>query len=210
VAEDVLHLDEDGWVRYVIPALQTEVRLRFTEIEGRLEVEEISIRGGGLTGEDLRALPLGSIRELANSPFWLNRVRSHTRQAAGEPVDLEGRAETADSSTGGLSVDEERVDAVVRPATVAIGIQIPQVHASTDRPRKPRMKFRIPEGRRKPDDFYRRVAEAYSWLRGYEQSRSPASDLAEINGVPVTTVHRWVKEARRRGLLGPGRPGRAG
>jgi hypothetical protein len=27
--------------------------------------------------------------------------------------------------------------------------------------------------------------------------------------VPVTTVHRWVKEARRRGLLGPGRRGGA-
>ena len=30
-------------------------------------------------------------------------------------------------------------------------------------------------------------------------------ELAEINGVPPTTVHRWIKEARRRGLLGPGR-----
>ncbi len=38
----------------------------------------------------------------------------------------------------------------------------------------------------------------------------PAVELAEVNGVPVTTAHRWVKEARRRGFLPPGRKGRRG
>jgi len=28
--------------------------------------------------------------------------------------------------------------------------------------------------------------------------------------VPVTTAHRWVKEARRRGFLPPGQKGRRG
>ena len=37
-----------------------------------------------------------------------------------------------------------------------------------------------------------------------------ASDLARTHGVPVTTAHRWVKEARRRGFLPPGSPGKAG
>jgi hypothetical protein len=36
------------------------------------------------------------------------------------------------------------------------------------------------------------------------------ADLARDNAVPVTTAQRWVKEARRRGMLGPGRPGKAG
>jgi hypothetical protein len=35
-------------------------------------------------------------------------------------------------------------------------------------------------------------------------------DLAEANGVPVSTTHRWIKEARHRGFLPPGRPGKAG
>lgn len=41
-------------------------------------------------------------------------------------------------------------------------------------------------------------------------SPRPVADLARDNAVPVTTAQRWVKEARRRGMLAPGRPGKAG
>lgn len=72
---------------------------------------------------------------------------------------------------------------------------------------------REPLGRPGPDperldDFYLRVAEAYS--SAAETSGRPAAVLAEENDVPVGTVHRWVREARRRGHLGPGRRGVAG
>jgi hypothetical protein len=68
-------------------------------------------------------------------------------------------------------------------------------------------RLKIPDGA-KPDSFYRQVAKTYSHLaRG---SNRPAADLAEVNDVPVTTAHRWVKEARRRGFLPPGRKGRRG
>jgi hypothetical protein len=68
-------------------------------------------------------------------------------------------------------------------------------------------RLKIPDGA-KPDSFYRQVAKTYSHLaRG---SNRPAADLAEANDVPVTTTHRWVKEARRRGFLPPGRKGRRG
>ena len=66
----------------------------------------------------------------------------------------------------------------------------------------------IPKGRSYGDDFYRDVAKKYSAAaRAY---RRPAKQIAEANGVPVATVHRWVKEARRRGFLGVARPGKAG
>lgn len=55
--------------------------------------------------------------------------------------------------------------------------------------------------------FYRRVAMAY---RQYAQTRPPAPAIAEEAGVPVTTVHRWVREARHRGFLPPGRKGKVG
>lgn len=59
-----------------------------------------------------------------------------------------------------------------------------------------------------PAGFSRRVAEAY---RDAAQSTSyPAVALAEEAGVPVTTVHRWVRDARRLDLLPPARQGRAG
>lgn len=61
-----------------------------------------------------------------------------------------------------------------------------------------------PDGR---EHFYRMVAEAYRSAAA--ESSRPAILLAEENGVPVETVRRWVKEARRRGHLTRGRKGRA-
>ena len=60
---------------------------------------------------------------------------------------------------------------------------------------------------RRPDEFYLALAAEIASLAS-GGSRRPAADIAEANGVPVTTVHRWMKEARRRGLLSPARPKR--
>ena len=64
----------------------------------------------------------------------------------------------------------------------------------------------VPAGR-KPDGFYRRVAEVYAELAPL--SRRPAADMAEASGVSAASVHRWVAEARRRGHLPPDRTGEA-
>lgn len=67
---------------------------------------------------------------------------------------------------------------------------------------KPALKLDVPtDGGRKPDTFYRAVGDAFSWLAS--TSKRPAEELAEINDVAVTTVHRWVREARSRGALPP-------
>jgi hypothetical protein len=66
--------------------------------------------------------------------------------------------------------------------------------------RAPRLKLRIPEGPgKKPDEFYRQVADRFTYL-GTVSTR-PASELAAANEVNVSTIHGWVKEARRRGLM---------
>ncbi len=59
-----------------------------------------------------------------------------------------------------------------------------------------------------PDGFYDAIAAAYR-TRAHASTR-PVVDLAEANRVPVTTAQRWVREARARGKLPPGRPGKAG
>lgn len=59
-----------------------------------------------------------------------------------------------------------------------------------------------------PDEFYDTVAVVYRRLAA--SSHRPVAEMAGANDVPVTTAQRWVKEARRRGLLAPGRPGKAG
>lgn len=74
------------------------------------------------------------------------------------------------------------------------------------RPRRPSLKIEVPSDRKKPDRFYQRVADLY--LRASTQSGRPAEDIAEANGLPVSTVHRWVKEARRREILFPGQRGK--
>jgi hypothetical protein len=59
-----------------------------------------------------------------------------------------------------------------------------------------------------PDEFYDAVAVVYRQLAA--ASHRPVAQMAGANDVPLTTAQRWVKEARRRGLLAPGRPGKAG
>ena len=59
-----------------------------------------------------------------------------------------------------------------------------------------------------PDSFYDSIATAYRSL--VAATSKPVAELAAANDVPVTTAQRWVKEARRRGLLAPGHPGKSG
>ncbi len=58
------------------------------------------------------------------------------------------------------------------------------------------------------DDFAGKVAEHYKVFSAL--SRSPAKEMALHSNVPVSRVHRWVREARKLGKLPPGRQGTAG
>lgn len=57
-------------------------------------------------------------------------------------------------------------------------------------------------------EFTERVAEHYRYHAA--RTSAPAKAIAEAHGVPVTTVHRWIREARQLGKLPPGRQGRVG
>lgn len=65
-----------------------------------------------------------------------------------------------------------------------------------------------PDGRI-TDEFLARLAETYRWLVSSGDT-APASTIADQTGAPVATVRRWIVNARQRGHLPPGRPGRAG
>lgn len=64
---------------------------------------------------------------------------------------------------------------------------------------RPRLKLTVPADAKRPDSFYATVADVY--LAQATLSTRPAVDIAEANAVPASTVHRWLKEARARGLL---------
>lgn len=58
-------------------------------------------------------------------------------------------------------------------------------------------------------DFYELVALQHGKLSG-QGDENPSATMAEINCVAVSTAQGWVAKARSRGLLPPGRRGRAG
>jgi len=145
---------------------------------------------------------------------WVDRARRSSRTAV--------RVRVAGGRDGRLHVVDLRVEGVVS-AEVLRSIPIgrieaaanAQLHASAPEapPRRaasatiaPRLRTTAVRGY--PDAFYDAVAAAYRALA--TSSPRPVADLADANDVPVTTAQRWVKEARRRGLLAPGRPGKAG
>lgn len=68
-----------------------------------------------------------------------------------------------------------------------------------------------PLARRKdddPDEFSNRVAWYYRVFAA--SSSRPAKDIADHSHVPVATVRGWIREARLRGKLPPGKKGKAG
>lgn len=78
----------------------------------------------------------------------------------------------------------------------------------------PRVAAQIPShlfdlnGRGRSDEFYAEVASIYRGLVAH--SHPPSPTMATANSVPISTVHRWVRTARDRGHLPPGRSGKAG
>ena len=58
-------------------------------------------------------------------------------------------------------------------------------------------------------DFYELAALQHGKLAA-RGDRNPSATMAEINGVALSTAQGWVTRARARGLLPPGRRGRAG
>ena len=148
---------------------------------GRLVLSGLRIDGAP-TAELLRAIPVGRIEAAANAQ--LSVIDDRIVTAA--PVHAHARpliAPDGRSELGWETTDPARAGARPDPPDLA------------------RLRGR-------PDVFYQQVADVYLDLA--QASHRPASDLAERHGVPVSTAHRWVKEARRRGFLPPGHPGKAG
>lgn len=71
---------------------------------------------------------------------------------------------------------------------------------------EPPLTLERPRGRKLADDFYEKVADAYraATARGLR----PRTAIAETAGVTTDVAGRWVREARKRGLLPPTSPGR--
>lgn len=144
-------------------------------------VEAHAASADGLTAEHIRKVPLRSLEAWANSTYGQYQLED-----APSWEEIQGIGHDFRHLVRTFDPEEEQ--------------------------RKPQLRIRMPATSSAPtklgNEFYAAVAKAYSWLS--IRTRRPAAELAELNAVPITTIHRWVKEARRRGLLPPGRRGGAG
>jgi hypothetical protein len=169
-----------GWVYYPTPGSDLEVRVRFAErSDGRLEAVDVWVsRAVGISASALRTIPLAKIEAAVNLPEAAEAIRSKMNEEWALPEAKVIAFRNSVAPTG--------------PAELDLSVWA-----------APLARLDVPTSRKKPDEFYRRVAEAYQTLAGMD--RRPAVILAKTNRVPVTTVHRWVKEARSRGFLAPAR-----
>jgi hypothetical protein len=180
-------MSSGGIVSYEASDSPVEVWVRVRPGDGgRLEISEVYLTTevGDIRSDDLRRVPLGRIETFINRPDkqpWLLER-------------LDGPHRSLDAAA--LQAREKRPSVEDTYKRMAA------------RQRRNKAKVPVPEGRKYPDSFYLKVAAAYLELAA--DGGRPAAEMAEANDVPMTQVHRWVKEARRRGLLPPGRPGKAG
>ena len=186
-----------GWVEVSEPGLEARVWINVIEEGGRYHVGTLIVNGKPVDAATLRRIPLSRIEALLNRPeagVGAGVTSSEVAQATSE---LAGPAMQ--------TFTEEFHDIEQALASLLTGpVAGPAPAEAAPRERAP---LRRPTGA-DPETFYQQVAEAYSALVG-ETSR-PAKAMAEEAEVPVTTVHRWIHEARRRVYLSPARKGRAG
>lgn len=195
-------LGTPGWLEIGLDRSDGEPALRlFAKLEeqaGRGVITRLVIVGDRLDSSVLRAIPIGRIESALNHPrlgFPTGLIQEL------DPATLEELARRGelfpaewDAINGGLDSYLEKV---------------PEYKSEIHIRRRPtaRPPLTRPDGT-DPDGFSRRVAAAYNQV--ILTTGHPAPVLAAEADVPVTTVHRWIMEARRRGHLPPARRGRAG
>jgi hypothetical protein len=152
---------------------------------GRWKIKMVIVHGPEVTATVLQEVPT-SLLDLHFNLGPGGRLTAETPDLGKMLVANEG------ASLEELAAEAARADAPKR-------LELPE---PIDRPRLTR-----PDGT-DPDGFAARVAAAYKEYA--QQSRSPALRIADEAGVPVATARSWIREARRRGALPPGRKGKAG
>lgn len=202
-----------GWVRYRDRRIPLAY-VRFAEFDGRLRPTEVYVPaadGSPMDPRALRQLPLGDIEAAANDPDDGASLRAQLNMPA--PDLRRASASYALGFGSQKKKPQDWVEAMIMAQDPRW--DVPQAPSPAPLPPlrtyeidMPSLRLTAEAGRDHGDDFYRDVARLYGLLTRLGQA--PAPLLAEANNVAVSTAHRWVKEARRRGLLPAGRPGKAG
>lgn len=181
IGDDWLGVGYGGWLYWSGMAdeeTRFDVRLHVVEHEGgRYAIDQIAVAATGsapeISSTDLKSLRLGQLSAVINAEPWRSQIE---------------RALKADSGQSFSPCDGPRMSGETWNRIVEV---------RRGEAREPSLRLSIPATRRYPDEFYAQVAEIFN----YQSTRSshPALDISRANDVAVTVVHRWVKEAKRRG-----------
>lgn len=198
-----------GWIRVSEeggPLAYLQFELSGPADRERVDLKTVVLRAGAgevLSGRTWRRLPMTEIENALNATLLVGR-NPPTEALAN--VGMQARAFLAEPGIdpGPPEALEEYFERT-KDVTPMFFNAVPSGMLVGDAGKLPRIK--APEGRL-TDDFLKDVAEAYLWCT--KAGVPPAPAIAELADVPARRVHRWVADARKRGLLPPARPGRAG
>jgi hypothetical protein len=176
-----------GWALYQqrdVP--QVVVISRFVpDDQGRLRIHEFQFKSRDpITPLLVREIRLGQLESIANHPSIKEMLLQSLEDDPAEMVLQHGGTDA--------------------PITFPLGPgrAHDQTLAKRQRPIGS-LKLRVPRSRPYPDQFFIDVADKYGRAESF--SIRPAAEIARANGVPIDRVHGWIKGARSRGFLGPGR-----
>lgn len=179
--------EPDGWVSLLPgPDGAEGLHVRVRDQGGRLVITDMYIHAPEITPEILRGISV-------------SRVQATINALQPRPDDLFAEVLRAVVYSTVLPGDD-----VPEPSLTELRSRTPTA-GTGEKPDRPRLTR--PDGI-PPEEFYPRVATAYTEYA--PQTRAPAKEIATEAGVPVTTAHRWIREARRRGFLPPAMKGKAG
>lgn len=180
------------WFLWYQPDAQ-DVRVRIADRDGRLVVEALHVEalpGVSLGSSDLRPLQLGRLQVVLNGPQAAELVREVLGRK-GPASHRPGRArERRESWEQASERREEAFEAIRRGSEAADE-------------RRAELRRQAETRGRRPDEFYKKVAEEVASAAAW--TRSPVAQVASDLEVTPSAVHRWIREARRRGLAAPGR-----
>lgn len=212
---DGFSIGNGGWV-VVDTDEGSTAYVRFADEAGRLVPIEFympRIRDA----RTLKAFPLGQLEAIVNAPDDAQPIRARMVYPAPQ---LSVAASYVATNLGTRAVkgsnERERVkdhwahrmlwsqrpDGDEPPAPTLNRLRVQPIVMTV-----PDATLNIPARQPYGDDFYREFAQLYSELATVV--RNPATVIHEANPniQNISSIHRWVRETRRRGFLGPARHG---
>lgn len=205
-------LAPDGWATTMTDDGATvHVKVRQGP-DGGLRITGVLVEAEEVTTETLRQIQparvLAGLRSQASSRSWRLADRGDWTELTADPIHDEDEVSAPVDVYIDASALLKKYSTADDSATTLDDLRSRPAYKLSAVKRQPLERPEAFAAVGRPDDFYRNFALAYRSAAA--ESSKPAVVLAKENDVPVETVRRWVKEARRRKHLEPGQKGRAG